>query len=191
LRRLIQNSAATVVPGVMARVMATVMTRASQGMHRPRGSLVPVRRRHCAWRSIGGCRKAAAAVEFALVSGPFLLMLFGFVATNSLFYTWSVMQNNVQYAAMMMATGQVTSWSSSGVSCGSTLATTQVEYYACSGLPPWTTFTAKAAETCSVPNVSVTLTTNASNAGLADIYSLFSGVTLTAAATAMKQGSCP
>ena len=34
-------------------------------------------------------------------------------------------------------------------------------------------------------------TTNASTAGLADIYSLFSGVTLTAAATAMKQGICP
>ncbi len=66
-----------------------------------------------------------------------------------MFYTWSVMQNNAQYAAMMMATGQVTSWSGSGVSCGSSLASTQVEYYACAGLPPWTTFTAKAAETCS------------------------------------------
>jgi Flp pilus assembly protein TadG len=144
-----------------------------------------------AWRDFGRCRKAAAAVEFALVSGPFLLLLFGFVATNAMFYTWSVMQNNVQYAAMMMASGQVTSWSSSSVSCGSSLTNTQVEYYACTGLPGWTTFTAKAAETCSVPNVSVTLTTNASTAGLADIYSLFSGITLTAAATAMKQGSCP
>jgi Flp pilus assembly protein TadG len=143
------------------------------------------------WRDLSRCRKAAAAVEFALVSGPFLLLLFGFVATNALFYTWSVMQNNVQYAAMMMATGQVTSWSTSAVSCGSSLTNTQVEYYACTGLPAWTTFTARANEACGVPNVSVTLTTSASTAGLADIYALFSGVTLTAAATAMKQGNCP
>ncbi len=142
-------------------------------------------------RRIFACRRAAAAVEFALVSGPFLLMLFGFIAANAVFYCWSVMQNNVQYAAMMMATGQVTSWSTSGVSCGSTLTSTQVEYYACAGLPSWTTYTARATESCSVPNVSVTLTTNASSAGLADVNSFFSGVTLTAAATAMKQGNCP
>lgn len=137
--------------------------------------------------SLNACRRGAAALEFALVSAPFLLMLFGFVATNAMFYCWSVMQNNAQYAAMMMATGQVSSWSSSGVTCSSSLTNTQVEYYACSGLPPWTTYTAKA--TLVGSNVAVTLTTNASTAGLADIYALFSGVTLTASATAMKQGS--
>lgn len=175
-----QNSATTVRPAFMF---------ASQAMQP--GLNFSNRGKRYAWRNLPGCRRAAAAVEFALVSGPFLLMLFGFVATNSMFYCWSVMQNNAQYAAMMMATGQVTSWSTSGASCGSSLTNTQVEYYACAGLPGWTTFTAKAAESCSVPNVSVTLTTNASSAGLADIYSLFSGITLTASATAMKQGSCP
>jgi Flp pilus assembly protein TadG len=142
-------------------------------------------------RGLRGCRRATAALEFALVCPPLLLMLYGFVATNAMFYTWSVMQNNVQYAAMMMATGQVTSFSTSGLSCGSSLTTTQVEYYACAGLPPWTSYTAKATETCSVPNVSVSLTTNASTAGLSDIYLLFSGKTLTAQSTAMKQGNCP
>jgi Flp pilus assembly protein TadG len=177
LRHLAQNSAAAVVSRIVAGAWpGAVRTRSA----RPR-----------AWGAFGRCRRAAAAVEFALVSGPFLVMLFGFVSANSLFYTWSVMENNAQYAAMMMATGQVTSWSSSGASCGSTLTSTQVEYYACGGLPGWTTYTAKATESCSVPNVSVTLTTSASTAGLADIYSLFSGITLTASATAMKQGSCP
>jgi Flp pilus assembly protein TadG len=183
-----QNSAAVVVPKVVTGIWP--------GVARPAMRLAACRRgAPVEWRRLGRCRKAAAAVEFALVSGPFLLLLFGFVATNALFYTWSVMQNNVQYAAMMMANGQATSWSTSGVSCGSTFAATQMEYYACSGLPRWTTFTAKASETCGTvppaPNVSVTLTTNASTAGLADIYSLFSGVTLTASAIAMKQGSCP
>jgi hypothetical protein len=116
-------------------------------------------------------------------------MLFGFIATNALFYCWSVMQNNAQYAAMMMATGQVSSWSGSNVSCSSSLTSSQVEYYACAGLPAWTTYTAKAVESC--PSVSVTLTTNASSAGLADIYSFFSGVTLTATAAELKQRSCP
>jgi Flp pilus assembly protein TadG len=130
-------------------------------------------------------------VEFVLVSGPLLLLLFGFIATNALFYTWSVMQNNVQYASLMIATGQVTSFSSTGVTCSSSLGTNQVEYYACSGLPGWTSFTAHVTETCSVPNVSVSLSTNASSAGLADVYSIFSGKTLTAQATTMKQGNCP
>jgi len=75
------------------------------------------------------------------------------------------------------------------VSCSSSLTSAQVEYYACSGLPGWTTYTAKATQTC--PSVSVTLTTNASTAGLADIYSLFSGITLTATATQLMQRSCP
>jgi Flp pilus assembly protein TadG len=176
-----QNSAVTVVPGVMAGACGVERTRAPSVSRRRCGSAT--------WRSFGGCRKAAAAVEFALVSGPFLLMMFGFVATNSLFYCWSVMQNNAQYAAMAMAARQATSWSGSNVSCSSSLTSAQVEYYACSGLPGWTTYTAKATQTC--PSVSVTLTTNASTAGLADIYSLFSGITLTATATQLMQRSCP
>jgi Flp pilus assembly protein TadG len=140
---------------------------------------------------LGGCGRGVAALEFALASGPLMLLLFGFVATNALFYTWSMMQNNAQYAAMMIATGQVTSFSSTGVTCSSSLTNTQVEYYACAGLPTWATFTARVTETCSVPNVSVTLTTNASSAGLADVYAIFSGKTLTTQVTAMKQGNCP
>src|ERR1700727_1326303 len=109
-----QNSAVTVVPRVMAGAWG--------GTDHAKAASVSGRRRGpSGWRSFGGCSKAAAAVEFALVSGPFLLMMFGFVATNSLFYCWSVMQNNVQYAAMAMAARQATSWSGSNVSCGSTL----------------------------------------------------------------------
>jgi Flp pilus assembly protein TadG len=181
LRHLARSNAAVVVPAV------------SIGSRAQSNRAIPARGRDARrpWREFGGCRRATAALEFVLVSGPLLLMLFGFIATNTMFYTWSVMQNNVQYAALMLATGQVTSFSSSGVTCGSSLGTTQVEYYACSGLPGWATFTATATETCSVPNVSVTLSVNASAAGLANIYSLFSGKTLSAQSTTMKQGNCP
>src|SRR4051812_47572367 len=143
------------------------------------------------WSELGGSRGAMAALEFALVSAPLLLLLFGFIATNAMFYTWTMMQNNAQYAALMLATGQVTGFSTTGVSCSSSPAATQAEYYACSGLPSWASFTATSAQTCSVPSVSVTLSVNASNASQADVYSLFTGKTLTAQATTMKQGNCP
>jgi Flp pilus assembly protein TadG len=143
-------------------------------------------------RGLGGCRRGTAAVEFVLVSGPLLLLLFGFVATNAMFYTWSIMQNNVQYAAMLLSTNTVSSFSASGVTCSSSLGTSQVEYYACSGLPNWATFSATVAETCgAIPTVQVTLSANASSAALADIYSLFTGKTLSAQSSTMKQGNCP
>jgi hypothetical protein len=108
-----------------------------------------------------------------------------------MFYTWSLMQNNVQYASLMIATGQVTSFTTAGLTCSPSLAATQVEYYACTGLPGWATFTTQVTETCSVPNVSVSLSVSAATAGLANVYSLFSGKTLTTQATTMKQGNCP
>lgn len=172
-------------------IVVTSSDRAGTRQKRNPAALPRGHRASSSWRDFGRCRRAVAALEFALASGPLLLMLFGFIATNALFYTWSMMQNNAQYAAMMIATGQVTSFSATPVACSSSLTNAQVEYYACSGLPTWTTFTAKVTETCSVPNVSVTLTTNASSAGLADVYAIFTGKTLTTQVTAMKQGNCP
>ena len=143
-------------------------------------------------RALGGCRRAVAALEFALVSAPLLILLFGFIATNAIFYTWSTMQNSVQNAALLMATGQITSFQSKAVTCSSSLTSTQVEYYACQGLPGWATFTATATESCTAPpTVAVQLSVNASSAGLADIFSFYATKTLLAQATLMKQGTCP
>lgn len=121
-----------------------------------------------------------------------MALVFGFIATNALFYAWTAMQNGVQNAAVMMATGQLTSFASKAVTCSTSLGTTQVEYYACLGLPSWATFTATATENCTAPaTVVVELSVNASSAALADVFSIFSGKTLSAQATMMKQGSCP
>lgn len=126
------------------------------------------------------------------MGGTLMLLVFGFIATNALFYTWTAMQNSVQNAAVMMATGQLTSFASKAVSCATSLGTTQVEYYACQGLPSWATFTATATESCTSPaTVAVQLSVNASSAALADIFSIFARKTLTATATMMKQGTCP
>lgn len=144
------------------------------------------------WAGLRVCRSGAAALEFALISVPLMIILFGFIATNAIFLTLSTMQNNVQYAGILMATGQITSFQSIAVSCGGALTTSQVEYYACQRLPGWAVFTATATQNCTVPaTVTVKLTVNATNAAIADVFSFYAGKTLQAVSTNMKQGSCP
>jgi hypothetical protein len=45
-------------------------------------------------RELAHERRAVAAVEFALVLTPLLMLLFGFIATASIFFSMSTMQNN-------------------------------------------------------------------------------------------------
>jgi Flp pilus assembly protein TadG len=147
-----------------------------------------------------GCRRGVAALEFVLSAGPLLLLLFGFIATNTIFYTWSTMQNNAQYAARMMSTGQAANLAtgpitatntSSTVTCDGTQSATQVEYFACTGLPGWARFTVTATEDCSVPSVAVSVSVGTGMAALGDVFSLFSGGTLVARSVLMKEGTCP
>lgn len=166
-----------------------------------------------AWRAIGKRglwrrgsrrpglgRRGSAALEFALVAGPLMTIMFGFLATNVMFFTWAAMQDSAQMAARMIATGQVknfangaitTANTTSTVTCSGTLATTTAEYYACQGLPSWATFSVTASENCAVPSVSVSISVGASAAALADIFSIFSGKTLVAQSVMMKEGVCP
>ena len=138
-------------------------------------------------------RRGVAAVEFALASTPFLMMIFGFVSVNMLFVAWSNMQNASYNAAFVTATGQVTSFQSKAVTCSSSLTNTQAEYYACQNLPSWATFTATVTETCSPAPATVSVSVSAGATALAgvDIFSFFSGKTLVTNATMMKQGTCP
>lgn len=96
------------------------------------------------------CRRAAASVEFALTIVPLTLLLVGGIAASTVFQTLSTMQNNAQYAARMLSTGQVKRLSTGLIStatvtatttCSPSLATNQAEYYACIGLPTYATFT--------------------------------------------------
>jgi Flp pilus assembly protein TadG len=149
---------------------------------------------------LGGCRRASVAVEFAVASVPLILMVFGFIATAAVFNTWSTMQSNTQYAARLMSTGQITSNNSGAISstnnsvttpCSSSMRPTQVEYYACTGLPGWTNFTVTATENCATPSVTVSLSTSAATAAIADIEKIFSGNTIVATTVMMKEGTCP
>src|ERR1700689_1390806 len=84
-------------------------------------------------RGLVACRRGAAAVEFALASIPLVMMILGFVATNSVFLALSTMQGSTLNAAMLMSSGQITSFQSRAVTCSSSLGTTTAEYYACQG----------------------------------------------------------
>jgi hypothetical protein len=110
------------------------------------------------------------------------------------------MQINTQYAALLMSTGQITANNSGTITtgnnsvttpCSSSMRTTQVEYYACTGLPTWTTFSVTTTETCATPSVTVTLSTSASTAAIADVEKIFSGNTIVATTVMMKEGTCP
>ena len=59
-------------------------------------------------RRFGRSQRGAAAVEFALVAGPFFFVLASICETGLLLFTEYVMQNAVQEASRMVRTGQVT-----------------------------------------------------------------------------------
>ena len=151
-------------------------------------------------RSLGSCRRASVAVEFALACTPLMLIVFGFIATSWLFNTWSTMQSNVQYAARMVSTGQITSNASGTIAANPSVSTTcgsktwtsnQAEYYACAGLPNSTTFTVTTTETCSVPSVTISLSASAKGMAVIDIANIFTSNPIVAQAAFMKEGTCP
>jgi Flp pilus assembly protein TadG len=133
-------------------------------------------------RRLVRCDRAVAAVEFALALTPLLMLVFGFIAASAIFFTMSTMQSYAQYAARMMATGQITQLSTGAISttnttattnCSSSLSSSQVEYYACTGLPSWVPVSVTATENCAVPSVTVSLSASASSAALADMFGFF------------------
>jgi Flp pilus assembly protein TadG len=161
---------------------------------------LPHRIRRRGRNNLAGCRRGSVAVEFAVASVPLMLMVFGFIATAAVFNTWSSMQSNTQYAARLMSTGQIAANNTGTITvannsvttpCSSSMKTTQVEYYACTGLPSWTSFTVTTTENCATPSVTVTLSTSATTAAIADIEKIFSGNTIVATTVMMKEGTCP
>jgi len=69
----------------------------------PRQSLVRRLRKDC---------DGATAIEFAMVSGPFLMLLFGIIAVGLYFFTTFSLENAVEQASRSIRTGQAqqTGW---------------------------------------------------------------------------------
>lgn len=156
---------------------------------------------HRALTAFRQSRRGAIALEFAMVMPPFLLLCFGFIGVNAALYTRSAMQNTAQLAARMMATGQVKNFANGAITSGNSTATTTcasnpasttVEYYACSGLPTWASFSVTATQNCAVPSVTVSIqATNFNATGTGDRMQVLLGKTLTASSVMMKEGTCP
>lgn len=79
------------------------------------------------WQRLSRDRRAAAAMEFALVLPLFLLMMCGTLQYGVLFYTWNVALNGARNAARALAVGRV---DESGA-----------EAMMIAALPPWVTAT--------------------------------------------------
>jgi Flp pilus assembly protein TadG len=154
---------------------------------------------------LAGCRRGVAALEFALIAGPLLAIMFGMIAASAVFLASSMMQGSAQYGARVMATGVVKNNNVGAITLTNTTATTtcspttpftatQVEYYACSNLPRWARFSVTTTEACStttISTVTVSLSTNLTSAAIMDVFSFFAGKTLTTTAVVMKEGQCP
>ncbi len=170
----------------------------------------PLRRDLSGWVGLAYCRRGVAALEFALAVTPLLLIMFGFIATNLMFFTLSAMQSSANFAAMSVATGQINknnnglltsaNTNSTAIACSLATDASKVEYYACQNLPSWASFTVTTSEVCGAtpPTISVTISVDATAAGIVDLnamfgstMSMFHNKTLTATSVAMKQGSCP
>lgn len=139
------------------------------------------------------CRRGVAALEFAMAATPLIILVFGFFAINLMFYTLTTMQNASFFAVTMLAAGRATTANTgTPVSCAATPASPTAEFFACSdpSLPGWATFQVSSTQDCAGLKVSVTVSVNASSAALVDIFSTFTGETLTTTSVAMKQGSC-
>jgi Flp pilus assembly protein TadG len=127
-------------------------------------------------------------------------MLFGFISFGTLMFTWSSMQGAAQYEALLVATGQVTTLSNGAITsanntattaCSAALTSSAAEYFACSNLPGWGSYTVTTTENCAVPSVTVNVSVNAGTAAIGDLLRIFSGRTLSAQSVVMKEGKCP
>ena len=157
-------------------------------------------RRRTGLAGLARCRRASASVEFALTVVPLTLLIFGGLAATMVFQTLSTMQNNAQYSARMLSTGQIkrlatgfitTSTAIATTTCSGSLTSTQAEYYACLGLPSYATFTVTTTQNCTVPSVSVTISVSAGSVARGDVSGSFVGKTMTARSELMKEGLCP
>lgn len=69
-------------------------------------STAPAKARRPLFRSFRRDARGATAIEFALVGGPFLMMLFGIIAVGLFYFTTFSMENAVEQASRVLRTGQ-------------------------------------------------------------------------------------
>ena len=152
-------------------------------------------------RRLARCRRGIAAVEFALVLGPFMLFLFGIIGFGLVTYAQSNMVSAARDAArhLSVADDLVTA-ADIQVTCGSAAYNTVVadaapgtaaEQIACDNLAGWATLIDVRATECVVDrDVTVAISTDASDIFRVDIFGFFTS-DLEAEVTMRRQAECP
>lgn len=86
---------------------------------------------HAKARSFIKNRDGAVAVEFALVSGPFLLMMMGIMNTGLYFYAVNCVDRGVEDAARFVRTGEAQKGSASAGGNGTSMTASQFRTMVC------------------------------------------------------------
>lgn len=138
-------------------------------------------------------RDGASAAEFALVFPVFMLALFAITAFASTLFVQNNMINAARESARHMAVLEAP-FSAGPVQCDSEQAGTPgtAEHVACSYLTFWgTDFTVNATTSCPVEDkATVTITVDASEAAIMDVFGFFNDKTLEAEVSMRKEDAC-
>ncbi len=161
-------------------------------------------------RRFGVCRRGTSSVEFVLVLGPMILFLFGIIGFGLITYAHNNMVNAAREATRRLSVAEdAVTAANTSVVCGSAaydvvvaaataVSKTSAEQLACDYLAGWaidfnvTAVECDPAELLIDPNyrdVTVLISTLASDAFMVDLWGLFSG-NLEAEVTMRREAGC-
>ncbi len=149
-------------------------------------------RRVGAVRRLLRCTSGISSVEFAIILPVLMMFLFSIIAFGTALYANANMENAAREAARRMAVAEVTGLGTP-VTCTSAQAldTTTAEFRACAYLINWPNsllVTADSPGGC--PEVRVTVTVDAEDVAMGDVFGFFNGRTLTAEVIMRQEAAC-
>jgi Flp pilus assembly protein TadG len=147
-------------------------------------------RRVGAVRRMLRCTSGISSVEFAIILPVLMMFLFSIIAFGTALYANVNMENAAREAVRRMAVAEV-SGLGTPVTCASAQAldVTTAEFRACSYLTDFGDYSVTAA-TGVCPEVSVTVTVDAEQVALGDVFGFFNGRTLTAQVFMRQEAAC-
>ena len=154
----------------------------------------------------GACRRGTSSIEFVLVLGPMILILFGIIGFGLITYAHNNMVNAAREATRRLSVAEeVVMAANTEVTCGQQNLQevvdaaaaldppkTAAEQIACNYLTDWAiSFNVTATECAPIENreVTVLITASASDAFMVDLWGLFTG-DLEAEVTMRREAAC-
>jgi Flp pilus assembly protein TadG len=137
------------------------------------------------------CTSGISSVEFAIILPVLMMFLFSIIAFGTTLYAHVNMENAAREAVRRMAVAEV-SGLGTPVTCTSAQAldTSTAEYNACSYLIDWPNSILVTAATGVCPEISVTVTVDAEQVALGDVFGFFNERTLTAQVFMRQEATC-